>query len=221
MFDNSVVRSLGGSFLSKGLGVDAEESAGGLISLWNDDFFKVHSCISCQRCTILAGYLVSMKKDMVFCNVYAPNVESERKILWDFIVDAQGSLPMSWCSGGDFNTVLDPSERRGGVCNAESLSNFNLFTIRAKVFNIPIQGLCFTWTNSRERVCWEILDRFLISSIILSWFPNLVQQGHPRSVSNHSAISIGVQRVDWGPTPFRVFNSWLEDREAMALVRKG
>ncbi|KAK2644403.1 hypothetical protein Ddye_019598 [Dipteronia dyeriana] len=132
-FDKSVIRELGGSLLTKGMGVEEEGTAGDLISLSNDDLFKVHSCISCQRCIILAGVLVTDNKEIVFCNVYAPDVESERRFLWEFIVDSQGVFPMPWCIG-----VL-------------------------------------------------IVDL----------------------------------KVDWGPTPFQFFNSWLDDMEAMKVARKG
>ncbi|KAK3221173.1 hypothetical protein Dsin_015143 [Dipteronia sinensis] len=95
-FDNSVINSLGGRYLTRGMGVEADGSAGGLVSLWNDDLFTVIACIKSDRCIALAGELVKQRKMMVFCNVYAANVESDRKILWEFIIQAQVhvSLPL-------------------------------------------------------------------------------------------------------------------------------
>ncbi|KAK3211975.1 hypothetical protein Dsin_016681 [Dipteronia sinensis] len=77
VFDNSVVRSLGGSLLTRGVGVKAEGSAGGLISLWNDDLFKVHSCISCKRCIILAGELTSLNKQVFFVMFMRPILKTK------------------------------------------------------------------------------------------------------------------------------------------------
>lgn len=56
-------------------------SADALITLWNEKGFSVKSCISNERCIIVLGELTKVKQEVVFCNVYATNVESERKEL--------------------------------------------------------------------------------------------------------------------------------------------
>lgn len=109
-FDSSILFSIGGSWLGREVGVDAVGVAGGLISMWNKDQFNVTDCITNSRCIIITGELIDKKEMMVFFNVYAANVECERLELWDFILQAQVSLPFHWCIGGDFNTVLDKFE---------------------------------------------------------------------------------------------------------------
>ena len=99
-FDNRTISALGGAWLTNGVGVEAEGSAGGIISLWNENLFRIHSCIHNNRCIVVAGEIVSLKKIVAFCNVYASNNEAERRILWDFINDAQASLQVLWCMGG-------------------------------------------------------------------------------------------------------------------------
>ena len=64
--------------LNRGMSVAAEEASGGLISLWNNDIFQVKACINNKCCIILAGLVVKIQKEMVFCNVYGTNTESER-----------------------------------------------------------------------------------------------------------------------------------------------
>ncbi|KAK3189155.1 hypothetical protein Dsin_028716 [Dipteronia sinensis] len=130
------------------------------------------------------------------------------------------SFPVPWCFGGDFNSVLDPSERSGGVCLLNSLKNFNAFVLKAKVVDLLMQGFKFTWSNRREKASWARLDRFLISPLILSWFPNLVQKSLPCNLSDHNAIIIKVPLVDWGHIPFWFFNGWLEDKALIASARK-
>ncbi|KAI9160744.1 hypothetical protein LWI28_011158 [Acer negundo] len=68
----------GGSWLAKGLSVDSVGSAGSLISLWNEEYFIAKACVSNSWCIIIVRELVKLAKDVVFCNVYAPNIESER-----------------------------------------------------------------------------------------------------------------------------------------------
>ncbi|KAK3229949.1 hypothetical protein Dsin_001830 [Dipteronia sinensis] len=124
-----------------------------------------------------------------------------------------------WCIWGDFNTVLRREERKGGLFNRSSVRNFHNFILQAQVIDIPLQGIQFTWSNNRVNGCWARLDRFLVSPIILSWYPNMVQVGFPRSIYDHSAVTLGVRKAYWGPRPFRFFNSWSESKELMANVR--
>ncbi|KAK3206948.1 hypothetical protein Dsin_020994 [Dipteronia sinensis] len=88
---------------------------------------------------------------------------------------AQGSFSIPWVLGGDFNTVLEQSERLGGPCIMSALKSFNEFTLKAKMVDIPMQGSNFMWSNNKERNLWAKLDQFLLSPIVLSWFPNLFQ----------------------------------------------
>ncbi|KAK2661991.1 hypothetical protein Ddye_000565 [Dipteronia dyeriana] len=107
-FDYRVIKSIGGSVFSRGVGVNSKGSDGGLISLWRQDLFEVKACIRNDRCIILS--IINLKKEVPFCNIYATNQEAERKALWDFILTVQTSLPVPWCLEGDFNTILDPYE---------------------------------------------------------------------------------------------------------------
>ncbi|KAK3205564.1 hypothetical protein Dsin_019610 [Dipteronia sinensis] len=138
-FDSRIIKSLGGSILSKGMGVEANGSAGGVITLWNEDVFGVKSCIHNDRCIILAGMLFSINTEVVFCNVYAANNEIERLELWKFILAAKLSLPGPWIIGGDFNTVFDQRERKGGIGSVRSMRNFQLFADAANVIDLPLQ----------------------------------------------------------------------------------
>ncbi|KAK2657094.1 hypothetical protein Ddye_010146 [Dipteronia dyeriana] len=99
-FDSKVIKSLGGALLTKGIRVEAKGSAGGVITLWNEDVFEVKSCISNDRYIIVSGKLVVISSEVVFCNVYAANNEKERVELWNFILVTKVSLPGPWIVGG-------------------------------------------------------------------------------------------------------------------------
>ena len=197
--------------------MEAVGTAGGLLTLWNENHFSVKASINNQRCIIIAGEHLQLNKFMVFCNVYAANTEKKRKELWDFILQAQSLLPFPWCIGGDFNTVLNPSERRGSACNMGSIRNFNTFIFQARVVDLPLRGASFTWSNNREEASWARLDRFLLSSDFFAWFPNLLQTAFPRNMSDHNAISLGEQKEDWGPSPFRFYNKPRRDGRDVVL----
>ncbi|KAK3193142.1 hypothetical protein Dsin_024452 [Dipteronia sinensis] len=203
-FDSKVIKSLGGSLLTKGVGVEARGTAGGIITLWNEDYFEVKACISNDQCIIVSGVITKLHKPVVFCNIYAENIERERIELWKFILNAQVSL--------------HGPERKGGGVNNRSMMNFRRFSDLAKVIEIPMQDVEFTWSNNREVESWARLDRFLCDPILLSWFPMLVQKGLSKSLSDHNPIMLDEPVDDWGPRPFRFLNIWLEDKHMMKGV---
>lgn len=53
------------------------------------------------------------------------------------------------------------------------------------------------------------LDRFLVCSNFVSAFPDITMMAHPRELSDHSPITLKQLSSDFGPTPFKFFNSWL------------
>ncbi|KAK3198237.1 hypothetical protein Dsin_021652 [Dipteronia sinensis] len=128
---------------------------------------------------------------------------------------SQDAFPGAWCMGGDFNAVLNPSERRSGECYMGSIRSFNEFVVKSKVIDIPMQSSLFTWSNNRERVSWARLDRFLLSPIILFCYLNLMQKCLPISISDHNAIVIVKPTVDWGPTPFQIYEEdlWVKEQK--------
>ncbi|KAK3228488.1 hypothetical protein Dsin_000369 [Dipteronia sinensis] len=219
--DYRLIKLLGGGVLTKGMIIDAVGSSGGrgLISIWNEEAFSTKACVNTDSCSILLGELANVKKEVVICNVYASNVDVERVELWDFIVTNTRRFLVPWIIGGDFNVVLEASEKIGGPTIRSHLRHFRKFIDEAMLVNLPMQGSPFTWTNAREVASWARLDRFLVSPEILCWFPNLSQRNLPKSISDHSAVLFCIPKEKWGPCPFRFFNSWMENAEVMAHAR--
>ena len=147
--DSRIFKDLGGSVLTKGISVDVEGSAGGLVTMWNEEMVSIRDCMSNKWCIILVGELNKFKKEVVLCNVYTSNSKKERRDLWGYILSVQQSFPLPWCMGGDFNTVLVESERNGGVFNKWSAKAFNNFMLQAKVVDFSLRGGSFTWSNNR------------------------------------------------------------------------
>ncbi|KAK3219223.1 hypothetical protein Dsin_013193 [Dipteronia sinensis] len=52
--------------------------------------------------------------------------------------EMKSSTLLPWCLGGDFNTILEPSKRKGLGCNMGSIRNFNSFVLKANVVNLPL-----------------------------------------------------------------------------------
>ena len=64
----------------------------------------------------------------------------------------------------------------------------------------------FTWCSNRLEATFCRLDRFLLSPAFICEFMKVVQMVLPRSISDHNAILLVDDEVNWGPKPFKFFN---------------
>ena len=62
------------------------------------------------------------------------------------------------------------------------------------------------------------LDRFLIFESMLELFPHVSGLVLEKHLSDHRPILLRELPLDYGPTPFRVFHSWLGEEDFDALV---
>ena len=112
--------------------------------------------------------------------------------------------------GGDFNTVRCVEEKMGAVYNKSAMAQFSNFIEECGLLDLPMSGGKFTWSNNRLETTYCRLDRFLISPGFLCEFPKVTQKVLPRSLSDHNAILLADEGVNWGPKPFKFFNYWME-----------
>lgn len=64
-------------------------------------------------------------------------------------------------------------------------------------------------------------DRFLVSLNSIEAWPTLNVTTMPRVHSDHSTIILSALQHDFGPTPFRFFNSWLKNPGFEGVLRSG
>lgn len=82
---------------------------------------------------------------------------------WDLINNLGKNYNAPWVIRGDFNEVLQESEKRGGVgCDFNNLSAFRDCLDINGLRDIDSKGYSFTWSNKRlEGFIEERLDRFV------------------------------------------------------------
>ena len=97
-----------------------------------------------------------------FTACYARPQVSFRKMLWDELVDISSNMMGAWCIAGDFNVILDESERYGGhrrtspICGA-----FGQCVQNCELKDLGFQGPSYTWKHGQVR---ERLDRALCNN---------------------------------------------------------
>ncbi|KAE8725177.1 hypothetical protein F3Y22_tig00009009pilonHSYRG00196 [Hibiscus syriacus] len=178
---SGLTRKLGGNLLRGSCFVPADGSAGGLICLWNENYFEVSAQINSSRFMALSGKFNMSNFECVIINVYGPSVEADKEEFFrDFLCAVQSiNLPVFY-----------------------SVIKFDGFTAS--------RGR-FTWSNNRESTTWVRLDRFLISGSFLNQFPNVIQKMLPKSLSDHNPVLLVEECNNWGPKPFRFYNYMLQE----------
>ncbi|GJW51508.1 RNA-directed DNA polymerase, eukaryota, reverse transcriptase zinc-binding domain protein [Tanacetum coccineum] len=109
---------------------------------------------------------------------------------------------------GDMNTVRKEQERVGSIFNNIEADYFNSFIDATGLVDLPIRGRCFTWMNKAGTKLSK-LNRFLISEDVIDLLLDIRITTLDRIWSDHNPILLHVDKIDFGPSSFKLYNSWL------------
>nr|GEZ52981.1 putative RNA-directed DNA polymerase, eukaryota, reverse transcriptase zinc-binding domain protein [Tanacetum cinerariifolium] len=156
----------------------------------------------------------------IYCfmiNVYAPQDANNKILLWNEIRDFMNNNKGLHLLFGDFNKVIFSSDRIDTVFNPSSANSFNQFIRDNNLWDIPLGGHLFTRLNKRGDKLSK-LDHFLASGDFIPFLQNVSGQVLECHISGHSPILLAPMAVDFGPTPFKFFNSLLEDKNLHSCI---
>ena len=145
---------------------NAENSAGGILTIWDDSAFKLEHHFLGNGFVYVQGIMLDKNQLVVVVNVYSTCSQSEKRIMWEDLlrIKEQSNITM-WCMLGDFNAVRKQDERIG--CQPlgsykKDMKEFNEFIENMELFDIPMIGRRYTWyrTNGEAK---SRLDRTLMS----------------------------------------------------------
>ncbi|PWA84305.1 Endonuclease/exonuclease/phosphatase [Artemisia annua] len=198
---------------------NSEGASGGIIIMWKQGFFKLLDHREEFSFIILKGTLIRLGVQASIVNVYAPNDMGDRRGLWRLLRNHEVGMEGLWVLGGDWNDILNIEERLGQNYVDASMRDFQSFVNDCSLVDIPMSGANFTWSNGESNLSMSRLDRFLISSEWLAQLNQTRQWCVKVSFSDHHAVAVGWDSVNWGPKPFKTFNWWLEDPTCMACFQ--
>ncbi|XP_058762167.1 uncharacterized protein LOC131635557 [Vicia villosa] len=126
-----------------------------------------------------------------------------------------------WIVGGDFNAVKIEEERRGRTTGGrmDEMVEFGDFIELMNLVDVPEVGSIHTWINPGGTASSR-LDRFLISDGIIQDWNIVAQVTGDRDISDHMPVWIKASNLDWGPKPFKVFNSWFQHKDFLKFVKE-
>ncbi|KAL5555581.1 hypothetical protein UlMin_037817 [Ulmus minor] len=148
--------------------VDRVGLSGGLVLLWKDHVVvKINSA---ARFYIDAFISSSDIIPWRFSGIYGDPNPNQRKNTWELIQRLCLVDHGPWLCCGDFNEILDASEKLGGREKSQcGIDNFRRSIDSCHLIDLGFEGDdCFTWSNGQV---FERLDRFFGNHSWLETFP--------------------------------------------------
>ena len=166
--------------------------SGGIWSFWSPGVVSlVQIEESSQHVTFRASLLNRERPDFFITAIYASSNWRKRRQLWSQLTEFHQihvSDTVPWLLLGDFNSILDSSEKLGGrldpfVANSKE---FKDFVSNTQLLDLGFVGTKFTWSNNRmgmDRIL-EHLDRGLGNYIWVQSFGSHVSKHLAQIVSD-------------------------------------
>ncbi|KAJ9553481.1 hypothetical protein OSB04_017526 [Centaurea solstitialis] len=197
---------------------EARGNSEGIITMWDKRIFVSTTKIEDPLFVAVIGNWKGKEGLICFVNVYGPNVLKERVELWKKLESLTANFDVNWCIFGDFNEVRGVTERQNSSTNRKGADEFNDFISRSNLVEVPLIGRRFTRVSG-DGLKFSKLDRFLISTDFGTLWKGLGVRALDRKWSDHTPIMLFEDFRDFGPKPFKFFDSWLEEEEVSLIVQ--
>jgi hypothetical protein len=215
--DEHTIQALWGNsgfdFVSK----NSNGKSGGIIVVWDKYRFSRTSWKEGDGFIAVTGIWLPINAPCLIIVVYAPQSINSKRVLWNnlnMLISTHDCLTVII---GDFNEVRNASERLGSTFCRKGASIFNEFISSSGLSEIPMGGTLFTRMN---RIGSKLakLDRFLVSAQFLNRWPNAHVITLTKEFSDHSPLLLHVSSGDFGPIPFKFYNSWLHHSDFNSIL---
>ncbi|GJU60738.1 cytochrome P450, partial [Tanacetum coccineum] len=193
--------------------------SGGILAVWDMTYFTLTDTMDGEGFLALLGTWRNLEAPCLLFVVYAPQDHHEKQILWNNLSQLIANYNNFSILLGDFNEVRFQSDRMGTVFDSRSASKFNNFIHYSGLSDLPLGGKRFTRMNNLGSKHSKI-DRFLVSNHVIQKWPNSHVLALPREFSYHSPILLRNTSLDFGPIPFKLYNSWIEHVDFPIIVQE-
>nr|KAJ0199276.1 hypothetical protein LSAT_V11C600300440 [Lactuca sativa] len=156
----------------------------------------------------MIGRWEGIQGDTIFANVYGPHAPTEKKKLWEAILQIKRDRGGTWVVFGDFNTVMRKDEKYNSQFCPHSAFHFNRFIRKAGLNDIRMGGHRYTYF-CQTNIKLSKLDGFLVCNNFLQIFLATSVTTLPRETLDHYPIILKTSLPDFRNPPFCFFNSWM------------
>nr|GEV35059.1 putative RNA-directed DNA polymerase, eukaryota, reverse transcriptase zinc-binding domain protein [Tanacetum cinerariifolium] len=150
----------------------ARGRSGGLISIWDPNFFSKEAIWCDDNFIIVKVHWNNEVGDCFMINIYGPQESAAKSSLWNRLAEFMNQHNGKFILFSDFNTVLHEHERSGSLFSRIEAEHFNAFIDSTYLIDHPIRGRHFTWMNKAGTKLSK-LDSFLISEGVMKDIPDI------------------------------------------------
>ncbi|TYH10968.1 hypothetical protein ES288_A07G221100v1 [Gossypium darwinii] len=208
------------------LAVNACGKSGGLVMMW-----KAGTKVEIKNYS--GNHIDSFihdenNKPIRFTGFYGNADPNNRKSSWDMLKRVGRLVKERWIIGGDFNAILDNSEKEGGRRKPQTLmDDFREVIDELSLVDLKTDNGWFTWVNNREGTAMvkERLDHFLISASDVDSFLFIETKVIRQSNSDHDAIVLDTmgrkprEKQRDSRLMFRYDMCWAKEAEAKNIIK--
>jgi len=203
--------------------VDPVGRSGGLAFFWRSDSGVEIMHYSPRH---ISANIWDRKKALnwTFTGFYGNPNRDLRDESWSLLSHLKSLSNDAWLCMGDFNEVVDHSEKYGGAMKSEAqMERFRTTLVDCNLGDLGFQGSKFTWSNSRdsEEFIKERLDRAVATPRWCEGFPNAAVEVLSVSNSDHKPLLL-IMEVDYRK-PNRLFRyeaKWNLDEECQKVIQQ-
>ncbi|XP_073060321.1 uncharacterized protein [Primulina eburnea] len=181
---------------------------GRICVVWNPNKVDLNVLSMTEQSVHVCIEYLSSKTRICASFVYGLHTIVLRRALWDDLIEFGATNSLPWMVLGDFNTVLSPNEKVGGLMVKNyDIRDFVDCVATLDLLDLRQVGCAFTWSNSK--VCSK-LDRVLVNqqwvTLHLDGYVDFVPPG---CVSDHTVSIVSfVHPPAKRDKPFKFFNMW-------------
>ncbi|XP_039141957.1 uncharacterized protein LOC120279156 [Dioscorea cayenensis subsp. rotundata] len=199
----------------------ADGFSGGILVCWKKGIGQVTPIATSRR---VLHILISSSyfKNTIISVVYNSCRFQSQCSVW-YELSKISSLHLPWLIIGDFNSILSPSDHKGGrfYYYSRKALFFRDFIDSNNLFNLNSSGPPFTWCNNQRGLArrWARLDRCLVNLEWSSLFKNCTLKHLSRSCSDHSPLLLSIFANDSrSRNLFRFENFWFDYTDCHSVV---
>lgn len=101
--------------------------SGGIVSIWDPSIFSKSHCFSSRHYLAISGQWIVVPGITTFVNVYGPQSVSDKRKLWNELINLKNNQDSIWILFGDFNIVRSEGERANSRFCRSTARDFNKF----------------------------------------------------------------------------------------------
>ncbi|CDY12409.1 BnaC08g08980D [Brassica napus] len=197
---------------------------GRLIIIWQHP--STVNLLHQTRQTLTCEVAIPGNRPFIYIAVYAGNTRTERCDMWVELLNVYQALSLHlspWMLGGDFNEITHHSEHSLREVNTVTpqMTEFIDCIRQIGVHDLRFQGPQYTWSNHQpEMPIAKKLDRQLVNSQFIAYYPNSTSYFLPSLTSDHTPCLTDLyhQLPVSGTKPFRFYNYLTKHPQFYQLV---